>query len=248
LSAKEKPTFWIDKDSVESLGLKSGAQYEKFKSKTIKIHGAKEAEGHSRLLVDVKGMSLGYDTPLFEGINFQLREGDMMELRGRNGAGKTTLIKTLLAYARDEPMPAKVFDGYIETDSKLVIGVYEQEVAPDLFDKTLSQAIESIYLSRNLSISETKVRQLMSDYLFSMGDADVPVKLLSGGQKARLQLVSMMASNPSLLVLDEPTNHLDLPSIEELESALKRYKGAILYVSHDSYFQAALGGNVTKIV
>ena len=248
LSAKEKPTFWIDKGSVEQLGLKTGTQYEKFKAKTIKIAGAKEVEGHSRLLVEAKSLRLGYgEKPLFENINFQLREGETMELRGRNGAGKTTLIKTLLAYAAGTELPAKVFDGYIETDSKLTIGVYEQEVSPELFDKTLETAIETIYLSRGLSVSETKVRNLMADYLFEVGDKDVPVKLLSGGQKARLQLIEMMANNPSLLVLDEPTNHLDLPSIEEMELALKRFKGSILFVSHDSYFQKALGGSVVKV-
>lgn len=247
LSAKEKPTFWIDKGSVESLGLKTGAQYEKFKAKTIKINGAKEIEGHSRLLVEASKLSLGYDKPLFEGISFQLREGETMELRGRNGAGKTTLIKTLLAFAAGKTLPSTVYDGYIETDSKLTVGVYEQEVSPELFDKTLAAAIETVYMSRGIAITETKVRQLMADYLFGMGDADIPVKLLSGGQKARLQLIEMMANNPSLLVLDEPTNHLDLPSIEEMELALKRYKGAILFVSHDSYFQQALGGAVVKV-
>ncbi|MFZ1458467.1 MAG: ABC-F family ATP-binding cassette domain-containing protein [Candidatus Saccharimonadales bacterium] len=286
----EKPTFWIDKSSVESLGLKSGAQYQKFKAKNIRIHGAGDVEGHTRLLVDVQGLSLGYgESPLFANTSFQLREGQRIELRGRNGAGKTTLIRAILAsilplpssstqertrrsldagpdaqstpqnFLSDKnisgvaPLRAtrnagpKCFAGLIDVDSKVKIGVYEQEVGRELFEMTLGAAIESIYLSRKLSITDTKVRQLLGDYLFTPGDRDVPVAQLSGGQKARLQLIAMMADGPNLLILDEPTNHLDLPSIEELETTLARYRGAILYVSHDSYFQSAIGGDVVQL-
>lgn len=244
----EKPTFWIDRESVADMGLKTGEQYEKFKAKNIKLHGAKDSESYGRLLIDVKNLSLGYgDEPLFKGITFQVREGETVELRGRNGAGKSTLIKTLLSVAHHEKTQAKIFDGLADVGQKAHVGVYEQEISSELFGKTLHDAIESIYLSRNLSVGETKVRQLMSDYLFTPGDAAVPVSQLSGGQKARLQLIAMLANNPSLLVLDEPTNHLDLPSIEELEHALKNYTGAILYVSHDTYFRKALAGSIVKV-
>lgn len=248
LQQKEKPTFWIDRDSVADMGLKTGAQYEKFKAKNIRLHGARAAEGHGRLLIDVQQISLGYgDTPLFHDVQFQVREGEIVELRGRNGAGKTTVIQTLLATATHEVLPARVFAGEMHIGQKVRVGVYEQEIAETLFDKTLYEAIEQTYLSRNLSIGETKIRQLMSDYLFVPSDMTVPVRQLSGGQKARLQLIAMLANDPSLLVLDEPTNHLDLPSIEEMEHALRAYKGAILYVSHDSYFRKALGGAVVEI-
>ena len=87
----------------------------------------------------------------------------------------------------------------------------------------------------------------MDDYLFEEGDVRVPIRLLSGGQKARFQLISMLANDPQLLILDEPTNHLDLPSIEELETALSRYAGAIIYVSHDGYFRYKLQGDVIEL-
>lgn len=245
----EKPSFWIDKDSASQLGLAHAKQYEKYKAKNIRIDHGKDGDSHSRLLVDVAGLSLGYDDePLFSGISFQLRESGRVELRGRNGAGKTTLIKAILRTARGSALdPIKCFDGTIEIDQKVRIGVYEQEISPSLFDKTLYQAIETIYLSRKLSISDTKIRQLMGDYLFEQTDGQQRVSSLSGGQKARLQLIDMLASNPTLLILDEPTNHLDLPSIEELELALARYSGAILYVSHDSYFQEAIAGDKVQI-
>ncbi len=250
LETIEKPTFWIDKASADNLGLKSGAQYAKFKAKNIRIHGAADVDGHARVLVSVRDLRLGYgDAPLFESVSFDLREGERVELRGRNGAGKTTLIRALLdsSPSSNRRLSSTVFAGLIEVDSKVKIGVYEQEVGRELFDLTLGAAIVSIYLSRQLAISDTKVRQLLSDYLFTPGDKDVPVAQLSGGQKARVQLISMMAGAPNLLILDEPTNHLDLPSIEELEHALVAYKGAILYVSHDSYFQAAIGGRSVAI-
>jgi len=247
LEKTEKPTFWVDRESVQDMGLKTGEQYQKYKAKNIKLHGVTGEEGYSRLLVNISDLSLGYDQPLFKNISFQIREGEVVEVRGRNGAGKTTMIKTLLATVSDKPFSAKVFDGHIDVDKKIRVGVYEQETRADMLDKTLAEAIEHIFLSRGLKVGDTKVRQLMADYLFTAGDANIPVHQLSGGQKARLQLIDMLADNPSLLVLDEPTNHLDLPSIEELEQALKSYAGAILYISHDTHFRKQLGGEVVQL-
>lgn len=245
LQAKEKPTFWIDKESVEGLSYKVANQYDKFKTKNVRI-GLKSEESRSKhVLVSARDVSLGYgDTPLFDGVNIDLREGESVELRGRNGAGKTTLIRALLHNAEHAPT---LFDGELSLDPQVRIGVYEQEVSRDYFDMTLSDAIEKMYMDRNLPITTSKLRQLMSDYLFTEGDANVPLARLSGGQKARFQLIAMLANDPQLLILDEPTNHLDLPSIEELESALEKYSGAVLYVSHDTYFREKLGGAVVQI-
>ncbi len=229
------------------MGLKTGEQYQKYKAKNIRLHGVTGEEGYGRLLVDVAGLSLGYDAPLFKNISFQIREGEVLELRGRNGAGKSTLVQTLIATAKGEPFAAKSYDGVIDLDKKIRVGVYEQETSGALLEKTLSEAIEHIFLSRGLPVGETKVRQLMADYLFTAGDANIPVGQLSGGQKARLQLIDMLADAPSILILDEPTNHLDLPSIEELEQALERYSGAILYISHDTHFRTQLGGTVVQL-
>ena len=88
----------------------------------------------------------------------------------------------------------------------------------------------------------------LGDYLFDPEtDRLKLVANLSGGQKARLQLIRMLAAKPNLLILDEPTNHLDLPSIEELENALASYHGAVLYISHDSYFSKNIGGKTITI-
>jgi ATPase subunit of ABC transporter with duplicated ATPase domains len=245
LQAKVKPTFWIDKASAENLNYKVAAQYDKFKAKNIRMNLKNDESRSKHVIVSAKGLSLGYgDTPLFDGINIDLREGEAMEIRGRNGAGKTTLIKALLGHDSKDIV---TFAGDITLDKHVRIGVYEQEVSPTYFALTLADAIEKMYLDRDLSISTSKIRSLMSDYLFTEGDGRIPLSKLSGGQKARFQVIAMLANDPQLLILDEPTNHLDLPSIEELETALKNYAGAVLYVSHDGYFREALGGDVLQV-
>lgn len=242
LQAKEKPTFWIDKDSAAQLNYKVASQYDKFKAKNIRMTIKNEESRSKHVLINVKNLSLGYDDPLFENANIDLREGEALELRGRNGAGKTTLIKAILGTST-----ATQFSGDITLDKHMRIGVYEQEVKPTYFDLPLETAIEKMYLDRDLAISTTKIRGLLSDYLFVESDGKTPLARLSGGQKARFQLMSMLANDPQLLILDEPTNHLDLPSIEELEAALAKYTGAVLYVSHDGYFRKALGGEVLQV-
>lgn len=248
----ERPTFWIDRESAAQLNYKVAGRYQKFKARNIRLSVRDGAMRSQRKLVEARNVALGYGNRLlFEGVNFDVREGEAVELRGRNGAGKTTLIRALLGGGANGS-PARLaapvlYDGELALDSQVRVGVYEQEIAPTYLDLPLSQAIERMYLDRDLPVSETKIRQLMSDYLFSENDGATPLSNLSGGQKARFQIISMLANEPQLLVLDEPTNHLDLPSIEELESALERYTGAILYVSHDSYFRRKLGGAVVQI-
>jgi ATPase subunit of ABC transporter with duplicated ATPase domains len=241
----EKPTFWIDKNSRESLDFKAASRYDKYKSRNIKMNMKDESSRSSHVLVKAVNVSLGYDTPLFDGVNIDLREGEAVELRGRNGAGKSTLIKALLSGPR-RPNP-RLFAGELLLDPHTRVGVYEQEATPTYFELTLHDAIERTYSDQQLSVSETKIRQLAADYLFTEADLATPVEKLSGGQKARLQIIAMLANDPQLLILDEPTNHLDLPSIEELETALAHYGGAVLFVSHDGYFRETLGGDVIKI-
>ena len=140
-----------------------------------------------------------------------------------------------------------LYSGNLFLDPQVRVGVYEQEIDERYLADPLEAAIEKLYLGRDLPISETKIRQLLADYLFTEADRMTPLARLSGGQKARFQIIAMLANDPQLLILDEPTNHLDLPSIEELETALAKYSGAILYVSHDNYFRQEIGGEVIQI-
>ena len=145
------------------------------------------------------------------------------------------------------PAAPILYSGNLFLDPQVRVGVYEQEIDEQYLADPLEVAIEKLYLSRDLPISDTKIRQLLADYLFTEADRMTPLERLSGGQKARFQIIAMLANDPQLLILDEPTNHLDLPSIEELETALAKYSGAILYVSHDNYFRQEIGGEVVQI-
>ena len=270
----DKPTFWIDRENVAQLDYKVADRYQKFKARNIRLNMRDGAMRSQRKLVEGRDLALGFDERiLFEGVNIDLREGEAIELRGRNGAGKTTLIRALMANAsssaassgrlrKTAQVPPQltqalikntvqfapiVYAGSLYLDPQIRVGIYEQEIAATYLNLPLARAIEQMYLDRGLKINDTKIRQLMGDYLFVESDGAVPLASLSGGQKARFQLISMLANEPQLLILDEPTNHLDLPSIEELEAALERYAGAILYVSHDDYFRRKIGGSVVQI-
>ena len=298
LEAMGRPSFWIDKESVDALDWRAAERYDKFKAKNIRLSVRDAASRSKHVLVQATDLAVGIgERVLFEGVNIDLREGEAVELRGRNGAGKTTLIRALLASravmsdsqqvrprhasaaadslqaaglaplkqsssGQESSTPAAgaphiaahpditapiIYDGELFLDPKVRVGMYEQEISEQYLALPLGEAIERMYLDRDLSISDTKIRQLCADYLFTDTDRATPLARLSGGQKARFQIISMLANDPQLLILDEPTNHLDLPSIEELETALNKYSGAMLYVSHDNYFRDAIGGDVVQI-
>ncbi len=242
LSNKERPSFWIDRESLAQVGYKDADRYAKYQAKNIKVSMKGEKLRSERPLVQAIDLAVGYQAPILEHINFALRSGECLELRGRNGVGKSTLLKAILGLAGP-----KIFAGEAHLDGQIRIGIYEQEEGGQYAGLTLKAAIEQIYLKRDLPISDTKIRQLLSNYLFTEGDGNMLVDNLSGGQKARLQIIRMLANNPDLIILDEPTSHLDLPSIEELEQALAGYVGAIIYISHDNYFRRKLGGTVLQV-
>ena len=153
-------------------------------------------------MASAKNATIGYsDKILLENINIDLRENEILELRGRNGAGKTTLIKALLNYGSDLHLADKnnlgsllptVYDGELWINPDIRIGVYEQEISDKYLNLSLKNAIEQLYLDKNLPISDTKIRQLCSDYLFTSTDLDIPIIQLSGGQKARFQIISIL--------------------------------------------------------
>lgn len=249
LQSLDKPSFWIDRDSASAMNSKLSASYDKHKSRNIRVGVKTKETNSSKKLIHVESLSLGYDDAvLFENVTFALHEGERVRLHGRNGAGKTTLVRAVMAHISGNTLPSRCYDGTIETDKDLRVGLYEQEIDPKYLTMTLHDAIEGVFESYGLSASEQKIKQLLSDYLFNPAtDGASPLERLSGGQKARFQLIGMLAHNPHVLVLDEPTNHLDLPSIEELEDALLAFHGAIIYISHDNYFATKLGGQEVQI-
>lgn len=245
----KKPSFWIDQANVENLDFKAAKSYQKFKAKNVKI-GIKNEETRSvRSLVRAENLALGYGSLedalenkngakiLFENVNFDLKVGGILEIFGRNGVGKTSLIKTIFGAENEK---AEIYDGKIFLDESARVGIYSQEIGSEFFEMNLKDAIEKIYLDQNISITEEKIYRILHQYLFSTEDFETPIRELSGGQKARFQLIKMLSNEPQILILDEPTSHLDLPSIEELERALKNYSGAIIFVSHDNYFRKVM--------
>ncbi len=245
----KKPSFWIDQENVENLDFKAVNSYQKFKAKNVKI-GIKNEETRSvRSLVRAENLALGYGLLedalenkngakiLFENVNFDLKVGGILEIFGRNGVGKTSLIKTIFGAENEK---AEIYDAKIFLDEAARVGIYSQEIGSDFFEMNLKDAIEKIYLDQNISITEEKIYRILHQYLFSAEDFETPIRELSGGQKARFQLIRMLSNEPQILILDEPTSHLDLPSIEELERALKNYSGAIIFVSHDDYFRKVM--------
>lgn len=249
LSKAQRPSFWIDRESAGELNEKMTGAYEKYKAKNISLTTRSKVSESSRLLVQATNLSLGYDDkPLFEGIKFSLHEGDRLRLHGRNGTGKTTIVQAIMAKVADKPLKCQLFAGTIATEKELKLGLYEQEIDTKFLPLTLGAAIEQVYMEKDVPINDQKVKKLLGDYLFNpMTDGDTPIERLSGGQKARFQLINMLANDPQILILDEPTNHLDLPSIEELESALADYHGAVIYISHDSHFARKVGGETVTI-
>jgi len=241
--AMQEPNFWIDRESAAGLNKKVSDNYDKFKAKNIRLHKTSTHE-HSKELLRVEDLQLGYgETALFQPVNFQLQHGDRLRLIGRNGAGKTTLVRAL-EDAAHEKRSETWRGGAIFCDRSLRMSVYEQEAGKELLEMPLGAAIAHIYDHLDLPSTDEAVMRTMGNYLFNpYEDAKTLVKDLSGGQKARLQIIKMLAGDPNMLILDEPTNHLDLPSIEELENALRDYHGALLYISHDSYLAKNLGGS-----
>lgn len=250
LQNTDKPSFWIDKDSIKNVNKKVSESYDELKTRNIRITTNSKPSRSSSLLVEAIDIELSYDQkPLFNPISFQLREGDRLELHGRNGVGKTTLVRHIVSESIDLKTDSKVVSGELEVDKSVRVGVYEQELDSRHLKLSMSDAIEAVHNEKNIPITGQKIKQLMSDYLFNpMADGDKPMSQFSGGQKARFQLMNMLAGDPNVLILDEPTNHLDLPSIEELDEALKQYHGAIIFISHDSYFAASLDGNRVDIL
>ena len=250
LSEIDKPTFWIDKQNVSELDFKAAKSYSKFKSKNVKITMDNSSEKSRRDLAVVEDLALGYGKledaienkngakVLFEDLSFKLKVGEIIEFHGRNGAGKSSLIKAILK--KNNTALPDIYSGNIHVDETIKIGEYTQEITSEYFEMPLKNAIEKIYLDQNLEISETKLRKILNQYLFTDEDFMQPIGRLSGGQKARFQLIKMLSNEPQLLILDEPTSHLDLPSIEELEDALKKYSGAVIFVSHDEYFRQTM--------
>ena len=192
---------------------------------------------HSGLVVvESKNLSLGYDTKpgVLKGVDFRLERGERVAFVGRNGEGKSTMVKAIVGSLPPE-------SGELQLGYQVVVGYYAQNQAQLLNpEKTVFETIDDVAVGD----IRPKIRTILGSFLFDTEDTEKKVKVLSGGEKARLALAKLLLSPFNLLILDEPTNHLDMPSKDVLKNALLQYEGSLILVSHDRDFLQGLTSKV----
>lgn len=176
------------------------------------------------------GLSKTYGSQeVFTDVDLAIDRGSKVVVLGLNGAGKTTLLRILGGIEKSDT-------GEVRPGHGLKLGYYAQEHETLDMDRTVVENLKS----SAPDLTETQVRSVLGSFLFSGDDADKPARVLSGGEKTRLALASLVVSSANVLLLDEPTNNLDPASREEILAALRGYAGAVVLVSHDEGAVAAL--------
>ena len=192
------------------------------------------AERPYEQVLSVSGLKLlAGEKLLLENAEMSVVRGEKCAIVGDNGTGKTTLLKAI-ALAKD---PAIRLGRFVK------LAVYDQENANLNPENTVLQEL----WERHVSWDQTKVRNILAQAKLEAEDMDKKVRMLSGGERAKLALAVFSTENGNVLLLDEPTNHLDLPARESLEAALKAFDGTVLFVSHDRYFIEALAGKIFEL-
>lgn len=180
-------------------------------------------------LISCKNISKAYDKPLFTDFSFDLERNDIIGVVGSNGCGKTTLFKVLMGIENLD-------SGSIERGKTLKIGYFSQHLELINEDILVIDYIKEVAEVIDTLDGKIDAKGLLDRFLFSSDLQYSKVKMLSGGEKRRLQLVRVLATNPNILFFDEPTNDLDLYTLEVLEDYLMNFKGPVLVISHDRYF------------
>ena len=192
----------------------------------------KETRTPGRVLFQTKDLVIGYDTPLSKPLNLSMERGQKIALIGANGIGKTTLLRSLLGMI--PPV-----SGATEQGDYLEIGYFEQEMSGD----GSNTCIEEIW-QEFPGYSQYEVRSALAKCGLTTKHIESLVKVLSGGEQAKVRLCKLINRPTNVLVLDEPTNHLDVDAKDELKRALIAYKGSILMVGHEPEFYDGLATEV----
>ena len=204
----------------------------------MKIHfREKFKSGNDVLFAEDLAKSFGYgmnEKKLFENVGFDIKRGERICIVGANGIGKTTLIRMITGELKPNA-------GYIKKGHNVEIGYYDQEQRLLNEDNTVFDEMKDAYHL----YTDTEMRSILGRFLFRGDDVFLPIRALSGGEKARLSLLKLMLSGANLLLLDEPTNHLDIDSKEIFEDALMEFPGTSIIISHDRYL---LGKVPTRIM
>ena len=205
-------------------------------SKTIRFKIEADTRSYHEVL-KIRNMSFRYTEDwVFEDIHLDLYRGDKVALVGVNGAGKTTLTR-LISGELSNPQKGSVTVG-----QRVQVGYYAQHRVEALkMDNTVYDEV-----AEHAAISfQPKLRDILGLFQFSGNEIEKPIRVLSGGEKARVSLARILLSPCNFIIMDEPTNHLDMASMESLEHALRGYNGTLLLISHDRYFLDKL---VTRVI
>lgn len=199
---------------------------------TESIHFQFPPAPHSgKIVVEAQHLGKAYgDHQVFSDVDFLLTAGRKVAFVGRNGEGKSTMAKIIVGDIND-------YTGSFRLGAGVCVGYYAQNQAAMLnLEKTVFETIDDIAQGD----IRPKIRNILGSFLFSDDDIDKKVKVLSGGEKARLALAKLLLTPSNLLILDEPTNHLDMNSKDILKNALLQYTGTLIVVSHDRDFLSGL--------
>lgn len=199
---------------------------------TESIHFQFPPAPHSgKIVVEAKHVGKAYgDNQVFDNVDLLLTAGRKVAFVGRNGEGKSTMAKIIVGDIND-------YSGTLKLGAGVTVGYYAQNQAAMLnLEKTVYETIDDIAQGD----IRPKIRNILGSFLFGDDDIDKKVKVLSGGEKARLALAKLLLTPSNLLILDEPTNHLDMDSKDILKNALLQYTGTLIVVSHDRDFLSGL--------
>lgn len=192
----------------------------------------KESRAAGRYIFQTEELIIGYDEPLSSPLTLAMERGDKIALTGANGIGKTTLLKSILGLI--PPLSGKVTLG-----DYLSIGYFEQEMAPG----NTTTCIEELW-KEFPGFTQYEVRSALAKCGLTTKHIESQVRVLSGGEQAKVRLCKLINRETNILLLDEPTNHLDVEAKAELKRALKAYKGSVLIICHEPDFYEEL---VTKV-
>ncbi len=193
----------------------------------------KEARAAGRYIFQTEQLVIGYDEPLSTPINFSMERGDKLVLKGANGIGKTTLLKSILGL-----IPS--ISGKVTLGDYLYTGYFEQEMS----SSKNNTCIEELW-NEFPSFTQYEVRSALAKCGLTTKHIESQVRVLSGGEQAKVRLCKLINKETNVLLLDEPTNHLDVDAKEELKRALTAYKGSIVLICHEPDFYESFA---TKVI
>jgi ATPase subunit of ABC transporter with duplicated ATPase domains len=191
----------------------------------------KEARAAGRYIFQTEDLVIGYDEPLSSALTLSMERGEKIVLVGANGIGKTTLLKSILGLIQS-------ISGKVTLGDYLSIGYFEQEMGP-----STNTCLEELW-KEFPGYTQYEVRSALAKCGLTTKHIESQVRVLSGGEQAKVRLCKLINRETNILLLDEPTNHLDVDAKEELKRALKAYKGSILLICHEPEFYADVATKV----